>query len=75
LPAVVLLGPSLAFLAAFTYWPVMRVVAMSVMVGRFAGQTAVGFGNYQRLFADPGLWRSSLRSATISRVCCALKPE
>jgi ABC-type sugar transport system permease subunit len=58
LPAVVLLGPSLAFLAAFTYWPVMRVVAQSVMVGRFAGQTTVGFDNYQRLFADPPFARA-----------------
>ena len=59
LPAAVLLGPSLAFLAAFTYWPVIRVVAGSLIVGRFAGQTTVGFGNYQRLFADPHFSRAA----------------
>ena len=37
----------------------MRVVAGSVMVGRFAGQTTVGFGNYQRLIADPHFARAA----------------
>jgi sn-glycerol 3-phosphate transport system permease protein len=59
LPAAVLLGPSLAFLAGFTYWPVMRIVVGSVMVGRFAGRTTIGFGNYQRLFADPHFARAA----------------
>jgi sn-glycerol 3-phosphate transport system permease protein len=59
LPAAVLLGPSLAFLAVFTYWPVLRVAAQSVMVGRFTGQTTIGFGNYQRLFADPHFARAA----------------
>lgn len=53
LPAAVLLLPSLVFLAAFTYWPVARVVAQSFVVGRFAGDRGLGFGNYRRLFADP----------------------
>jgi sn-glycerol 3-phosphate transport system permease protein len=52
LPVVVLLAPSLIFLAAFTYLPVLRVIGESLLVGRFAGQTAIGFGNYTRLFAD-----------------------
>jgi sn-glycerol 3-phosphate transport system permease protein len=52
LPASVLLAPSLIFLAAFTYWPVLRVVAESLLVGRFAGEAAIGFDNYKRLFAD-----------------------
>jgi sn-glycerol 3-phosphate transport system permease protein len=51
--ALVLLGPSLMFLGAFTYWPVLRVFNESLLVGRFAGQGAFGFGNYIRLFADP----------------------
>ena len=59
LPAAVLLAPSLAFLGAFTYWPVIRVVAGSLIVGRFAGQTTVGFGNYHRLFADPHFSRAA----------------
>jgi sn-glycerol 3-phosphate transport system permease protein len=52
LPAAVLLAPSLIFLAAFTYWPVIRVVADSLLVGRFAGQAAIGLDNYRRLFGD-----------------------
>ena len=50
-PAAALLAPSLVFLLAFTYWPVLRVVIESFVVGRFADH-AFGLGNYRRLFAD-----------------------
>ena len=50
--AVVLLAPTLILLGAFTYWPVLRVFDESFLVGRFAGESAFGFGNYLRLFAD-----------------------
>jgi sn-glycerol 3-phosphate transport system permease protein len=53
LPAAVLLLPSLVFLAAFTYWPIARVLFESFHVGRFGGDTGLGLGNYRRLFADP----------------------
>jgi sn-glycerol 3-phosphate transport system permease protein len=53
LPVAAVLAPSLVFLVLFTYGPVLRVAAESLMVGRFAGEAAFGFGNYQRLFADP----------------------
>jgi sn-glycerol 3-phosphate transport system permease protein len=58
LPAIVLLAPSLVFLTAFTYWPIARVIGESLAVGRFAGQQAIGLGNYQRLFADPHFARA-----------------
>jgi len=50
--AAVLLAPSLVFLVSFTYWPVLRVIGESLLVGRFAGQVAIGIDNYRRLFAD-----------------------
>ncbi|MBV8779273.1 MAG: sugar ABC transporter permease [Alphaproteobacteria bacterium] len=59
LPAVVLLAPSLLFLALFTYGPVLRVLGESLLVGRFAGQSAIGLGNYQRLFADAHFARAA----------------
>jgi len=59
LPALILLAPSLIFLFAFTYWPVVRVFGQSFAVGRFAGQHALGLGNYQRLFADPHFARAA----------------
>ena len=59
LPVVALLAPSLFFLALFTYAPVLRVIAESLVVGRFAGEHAIGVGNYQRLFADPHFARAA----------------
>ena len=58
LPAVLLLLPSLLFLAAFTYWPLLYVTAESFVVGRF-GTHALGFDNYRRLFADPHFARAA----------------
>ena len=59
LPAALLLAPSLFFLLLFTYWPVLRVLGQSLLVGRFSGDVTVGFGNYQRLFADPHFTRAA----------------
>ncbi len=56
---VALLAPAFAFLAAFTYLPVLRVLGESFMVGRFAGQHTPGFENYRRLFADPHFARAA----------------
>src|SRR5271157_1788497 len=58
LPAAALLAPSLLFLMAFTYWPVLQVLIESIIVGRFAGQQALGLDNYRRLFADPHFARA-----------------
>jgi len=55
-PALVALGllaPSLLFLAAFTYWPVIGVTLRSLTQQRFGQQASWGFGNFARLFADP----------------------
>ena len=59
LPALALLAPSLTFLMAFTYWPVLKVLVQSFIVGRFAGQHALGLDNYRRLFADPHFARAA----------------
>src|SRR5271163_2075332 len=58
LPAALLLAPSTLFLFAFTYWPVLRVLGQSFLVGRFAGQYRPGLDNYARLFADPHFVRA-----------------
>lgn len=63
LPVVALLAPAIIFLAAFTYWPVLRVLGESVMVGRFAGQHALGLDNYRRLLADPHFARAAWNNA------------
>ena len=63
LPVIGLLGPAIVFLAAFTYWPVLRVLGESVMVGRFAGQHELGLDNYRRLFADPHFARAAWNNA------------
>jgi sn-glycerol 3-phosphate transport system permease protein len=63
LPAVVLLAPSLVFLGLFTYGPVLRVLGESLIVGRFAGEHAVGFGNYQRLLADQHFARAAFNNS------------
>jgi sn-glycerol 3-phosphate transport system permease protein len=56
---VALLGPAFLFLAAFTYWPLLRVLAESLTVGRFAGQQAFGLDNYRRLLADAHFARAA----------------
>jgi sn-glycerol 3-phosphate transport system permease protein len=53
LTAALLLAPSLIFLLAFTYLPILRVAIGSLLVGRFAGRSVLGLDNYRRLFADP----------------------
>ena len=62
LPVIVLLAPSLVFLGLFTYGPVLRVLIESLIVGRFAGDHAIGLGNYHRLFADPHFARAALNN-------------
>jgi sn-glycerol 3-phosphate transport system permease protein len=63
LAAVALLAPAFVFLAAFTYWPVLRVLSESFMVGRFAGQHTIGLDNYRRLFTDPHFSRAAWNNA------------
>ena len=58
-----LLAPAIVFLAAFTYWPIVRVLGDSFLVGRFAGQHAIGLDNYRRLFADAHFARAAWNNA------------
>jgi sn-glycerol 3-phosphate transport system permease protein len=58
-----LLAPAIVFLAAFTYWPMVRVLGESFIVGRFAGQHAIGLDNYWRLFADAHFARAAWNNA------------
>lgn len=63
LPAAALLAPSLAFLIVFTYWPVLRVLGQSFIVGRFTDPRVLGLDNYRRLFADPHFARAAWNNA------------
>ena len=64
--AVLMLAPSLTFLAAFTYWPIIR----SIIYGFFDVQLGssdiffVGIENYERLWKDELFWKS-LRNTVI----------
>jgi sn-glycerol 3-phosphate transport system permease protein len=66
LPVVTLLAPSLVFLGLFTYGPVLRVLGESFAVGRFAGEHAIGLGNYHRLFADPHFARAAFNNVVFA---------
>ena len=58
LSAYLLLAPSAVFLLAFTYWPVLRVLAGSFTVHGFGTAPHAGVTNYVRLFADPHFARA-----------------
>src|SRR5262249_54944863 len=61
----VLLAPSLLFLAAFTYLPVVRVLVESFYDkphGTGAAQSFVGFGNYARVLTDPAFRQAALNN-------------
>ena len=57
-----LLGPSLVFLAAFTYWPTAQVIWQSLHAGSRSAGT-FGLGNYQVLAADPAFRRALWNNA------------
>lgn len=69
LTALVMLAPSLLFLGAFTYWPILR----SAVYGFFDVQLGsteifyVGLENYQRLWHDALFWQS-LRNTVVYMV-------
>ncbi len=54
-----LLVPSLVFLFAFTYWPLIQVLERSFVDQAFGRAASWGVGNYARLFADPHFSRAS----------------
>ncbi len=53
-----LLAPSAVFLIAFTYWPVLWVLAGSFTVRGFGAAAHPGWSNYARLFADPHFFQA-----------------
>jgi sn-glycerol 3-phosphate transport system permease protein len=59
-----LLGPSLLFLAAFTYWPTAQVMWQSLHAGSRSGAGMFGLGNYQALAADPAFRRALWNNAS-----------
>jgi len=56
--------PSLIFLGAFTYWPVVSVALDSLFGRRLGEKTAefAGLGNYMRLAADPKFTTAALNN-------------
>ena len=47
--AVLLLLPSILFLAAFTYWPIGQALVQSLTIETFGSkEVSYGLGNYQR---------------------------
>jgi sn-glycerol 3-phosphate transport system permease protein len=64
LKPVLLLLPSLVFLGAFTYWPVISVAVDSLFGRRLGEKTAefAGVGNYLRLLADPKFGTAALNN-------------
>lgn len=67
--AVVMLAPSLLFLAAFTYWPILRSAAYGFFDVQLGSPEIfyVGLENYQRLWHDALFWQS-LRNTVIYMV-------
>ena len=61
--AWLLLLPSLIFLAAFTYWPLIQVIARSLDQARFSQPPHFGFGNYARMLADPHFAHAAANNA------------
>src|ERR1700674_2233740 len=59
-----LLGPSLIFLAAFTYWPSAQVLWQSFNVGARRERFSLGIGNYQQILADPAFRRAFWNNLT-----------
>jgi len=60
-----LLAPALLFLAAFTYWPMLQVIALSLFETRRIGETGafIGAGNYERIWADADFTGALLNNA------------
>jgi sn-glycerol 3-phosphate transport system permease protein len=61
--ALLLLGPSLVFLAGFTYWPLIQVTLRSLVQQRYGQSASFGLDNYARLFADPHFSHAALNNA------------
>ncbi|WP_461175715.1 carbohydrate ABC transporter permease [Trueperella pyogenes] len=56
--ALIFLAPSLIPLAAFTFWPMLQSIWISLNKWNLISEpTWVGFGNYSKLLADSGTWQ------------------
>lgn len=64
--ALLLLLPSLGFLLAFTYWPIVQVTARALLVQRFGTVATVGMGNFARLFSDPAFAQAAANTAVFA---------
>jgi sn-glycerol 3-phosphate transport system permease protein len=60
--AWVLLAPSLVFLIAFTYWPILGTALEAITEQGFGKTRSWGAGNFTRLFADPHFRNAALNS-------------
>jgi sn-glycerol 3-phosphate transport system permease protein len=58
-----LLGPSLVFLTAFTYWPVLQVLWQSVHAESRNGNAYVGLSNFAAIFGDAAFRRALSNNA------------
>lgn len=58
-----LLAPSLLFLAAFTYWPILTVTRAALLVQGFGQAGHYGLDNFARLFADAHFATAATNSA------------
>lgn len=67
--AAAMLGPSLLFLAAFTYWPILRAAAYGFFDVQLGSSEIffVGLENYARLWHDALFWQS-LRNTVVYMV-------
>jgi ABC-type sugar transport system permease subunit len=69
LTALVMLAPSLVFLAAFTYWPIVRSMAYGFFDVQLGSTDIffIGWDNYRRLWLDELFWKS-LRNTVVYMV-------
>ncbi|MBP7567548.1 MAG: sugar ABC transporter permease [Burkholderiaceae bacterium] len=69
LTALVMLAPSLVFLAAFTYWPIARSLAYGFFDVQLGSSEIffIGWDNYLRLWHDELFWKS-LRNTVLYMV-------
>lgn len=58
-----LLAPSLIFLVAFTYWPILSVTLRAFTAQRFGETAHWGLDNFARLFADAHFHKAAANSA------------
>lgn len=56
---LLLLAPSLVFLVAFTYWPLVQVLERSFLVQAYGTAAHWGTGNFARLVGDPHFSRAA----------------